>query len=320
MKRISMFGWVASLLVASILCLPASSVAQNHPIWTGVGSTLTVDESSAGKYQQGSGAIFRHSGTNVGTIEGRINITNPDDNGLPVQFECLQVCYTDPDANQPGTNRITVYIWRIGNLDGACCATQLVSYFSSNNFPGNASCQTQAVAIPAAYQIFDFANYTYFAYVAVYRSNSQYAPVFYSLRLTSGCGLVAPENPPEYWEDEGMEDPSFEGLLEGTGDASTAVWELEQPGGITNIVPNPTRLEAGIHFAVSHAGPASVAIHDVQGRRVRSLVDELLDAGSHLVSWDGKDTAGSDCPKGVYFVRYQDPDGQVYERKLIFTR
>jgi flagellar hook assembly protein FlgD len=47
----------------------------------------------------------------------------------------------------------------------------------------------------------------------------------------------------------------------------------------------------------------SVAVFDARGRCVRRLVEGLLRAGPHGVSWDGRDGAGRAVPGGVYFAR-----------------
>ena len=49
--------------------------------------------------------------------------------------------------------------------------------------------------------------------------------------------------------------------------------------------------------------PANVALYDVAGRRVRTLVDGDLDAGDHAVTWDGRDESGHTLSEGVYFLR-----------------
>ena len=68
------------------------------------------------------------------------------------------------------------------------------------------------------------------------------------------------------------------------------------------ITPNPSRAGFEIRFATSAAGPVSLTIYDPAGRRVRELLAEELQPGSHSVSWDGRDSAGRRCGRGVYFV------------------
>ena len=46
-----------------------------------------------------------------------------------------------------------------------------------------------------------------------------------------------------------------------------------------------------------------LGIYDVAGRRVRSLVDGEVPAGTMRVQWDGKDQAGSTARSGMYFAR-----------------
>jgi flagellar hook assembly protein FlgD len=33
-------------------------------------------------------------------------------------------------------------------------------------------------------------------------------------------------------------------------------------------------------------------IYNIHGQQVKTLVDEMLDAGRHIVNWDGSDRAG----------------------------
>jgi hypothetical protein len=46
-----------------------------------------------------------------------------------------------------------------------------------------------------------------------------------------------------------------------------------------------------------------LGIYDVAGRRVRSLIDDQLPAGTMRVHWDGKDQAGNAARTGMYFAR-----------------
>lgn len=47
----------------------------------------------------------------------------------------------------------------------------------------------------------------------------------------------------------------------------------------------------------------SLALYDVMGRRVRSLVDREMAAGSTEVTWDGRDQGGITVGTGMYFAR-----------------
>ncbi len=56
-------------------------------------------------------------------------------------------------------------------------------------------------------------------------------------------------------------------------------------------------------FALPEAGRADLAIYDVRGRLVRTLVEAELPAGEHTAYWDGRDARGAAASSGVYIVR-----------------
>ena len=62
-----------------------------------------------------------------------------------------------------------------------------------------------------------------------------------------------------------------------------------------------------------------LAIHDVQGRLVRVLVDEVLPTGQHAVEWDGRDGRGQELATGVYLSRLE-AGGEVRSRKLALVK
>jgi flagellar hook assembly protein FlgD len=56
-----------------------------------------------------------------------------------------------------------------------------------------------------------------------------------------------------------------------------------------------------------------LAIYDLAGHRVRTLVDGELAAGDQIISWDGRDQQGRSMASGVYF--YELAAGNQIERK-----
>jgi flagellar hook assembly protein FlgD len=68
-------------------------------------------------------------------------------------------------------------------------------------------------------------------------------------------------------------------------------------------------------FALPDAGRTVVAVHDVGGRLVRTLLRDDRPAGRHSVTWDGRDERGRIVPAGVYFVRLEA--GGVQESRTI---
>jgi hypothetical protein len=67
--------------------------------------------------------------------------------------------------------------------------------------------------------------------------------------------------------------------------------------------PNPFNPETEIRFALPAKGRVTLRIYNVLGAEVRTLVDELLESGSHRVLWNGKDNAGQPVVSGIYLYR-----------------
>jgi len=74
---------------------------------------------------------------------------------------------------------------------------------------------------------------------------------------------------------------------------------------LTQNVPNP--FQAGhsttIAYQLSAPSPVNLAIYSPAGRLVRVLVDGVLPAGRHQVTWDGHDGDGRRVGPGIYFVQ-----------------
>ena len=100
----------------------------------------------------------------------------------------------------------------------------------------------------------------------------------------------------------------------------TSVGDEFAPAALSNAYPNPCRRAATVAYTVSHGGRATVAVYDVAGHLVRTLLDEKLPAGaSGELTWDGTDGQGHECGSGVYFLRIDAP-GMSDARKIVVLR
>ena len=86
------------------------------------------------------------------------------------------------------------------------------------------------------------------------------------------------------------------------------------------MAPNPIGASGEIRFSLPAEGPVEVAIYDMAGRRVRAFIrGESLSAGSHMITWDGRDDRGAVLGNGIYFVRVQAA-GAVRTAKAVLMR
>lgn len=67
--------------------------------------------------------------------------------------------------------------------------------------------------------------------------------------------------------------------------------------------PNPFNPTTTIEYRVPHATEVALAVYNLLGERVRTLVDQPLPAGDHSVLWDGRDDSGHAVASGVYLYR-----------------
>lgn len=64
--------------------------------------------------------------------------------------------------------------------------------------------------------------------------------------------------------------------------------------------PNPFNPVTTISFSLPNASVARLDIYNIRGQRVATLVNELLDAGDHVITWDASNLAS-----GVYLYRLE---------------
>lgn len=80
--------------------------------------------------------------------------------------------------------------------------------------------------------------------------------------------------------------------------------------------PNPSSRSVDLSFAMPRAGSARLVMIDVGGRRVRMLADGPAGAGTHRVTWDGRDDEGRAVPAGLYWARVEAL-GQRATRRVV---
>ncbi|HET9327474.1 MAG TPA: FlgD immunoglobulin-like domain containing protein [Candidatus Eisenbacteria bacterium] len=85
------------------------------------------------------------------------------------------------------------------------------------------------------------------------------------------------------------------------------------------VAPTPSRSIAFLAYDLPTAGRVSIAVYDVAGRLVRSIVSETRPAGRHVASWDGRSSSGQPVSPGVYLARLER-EGEALTRRIILVR
>jgi hypothetical protein len=113
------------------------------------------------------------------------------------------------------------------------------------------------------------------------------------------------------------------GYFTGAGErpsASIARWS-DAPAGAPNgnsvvdafapeVAPNPFLASATVRYSLSQPGDVRLAIYDVNGARVTTLVETHQSAGVQTADWNGEDANGRRVAPGVYYADLRTPAGR----------
>lgn len=105
----------------------------------------------------------------------------------------------------------------------------------------------------------------------------------------------------------------------GINDANFAVGDVNAPRRelAMTAVPNPFNPATEIRFAVPVSGNVELRILDARGQLVQVLRNEVMQAGEHVVTWNGTDRSGRVVGSGVYFASLQSAAGGLSQKLLL---
>ncbi len=81
--------------------------------------------------------------------------------------------------------------------------------------------------------------------------------------------------------------------------------------------PNPFNPTTMISFSLPSAQHVTLEIYNVQGQKVRTLIDEVRGAGEHAIEWDATSYAGDRVASGIYFYRLTAGDYVVSKKMTL---
>jgi uncharacterized protein DUF4331/flagellar hook capping protein FlgD len=104
--------------------------------------------------------------------------------------------------------------------------------------------------------------------------------------------------------------------LQPVGTGAAASIRTGDADGLRFAGPHPGRV-AVLQYTLQNKGYVTLKVYDVQGRAVRTLVDQPAAAGSFRATWDGRSDDGGPAGKGVFFARLTHDGRVVDSRKLV---
>lgn len=81
--------------------------------------------------------------------------------------------------------------------------------------------------------------------------------------------------------------------------------------------PNPFNPETRIYYTLPENQDVKLIIYNVLGQQVRTLVSSAMNAGHHVVNWDGRNEAGQLVPSGLYFYRIKAGNNIASRRMML---
>ncbi|MBN1294516.1 MAG: T9SS type A sorting domain-containing protein, partial [Candidatus Latescibacteria bacterium] len=101
---------------------------------------------------------------------------------------------------------------------------------------------------------------------------------------------------------------TFVGLFRYTPDYDST--EITRQSNVPETVtlynhPNPFNPSTTIEFTLPESGFATITIYSLTGQKIREIEADFMPAGTHTLSWDGRDTSGNIVSSGIYITRLE---------------
>ncbi len=108
-------------------------------------------------------------------------------------------------------------------------------------------------------------------------------------------------------------------LTAGTHKVTASVQAVPENYVLDQNRPNPFNPTTDINYSVPADGHVKIAVYNVLGEEVKSLVDGVQEAGSRTVTWDGTDQEGNRVDSGIYFYKL-NAGGFTETRKMTLIK
>ena len=89
--------------------------------------------------------------------------------------------------------------------------------------------------------------------------------------------------------------------------------------GLLSNYPNPFNPSTTLRYWVESPSQVELTIHNLLGRKVKTLLNAVQPSGWHQIEWNGQDSRGEEMPTGVYIGILRSGSDQV-SRKLLLLR
>ncbi|MEF3695282.1 MAG: FlgD immunoglobulin-like domain containing protein [Candidatus Cloacimonadota bacterium] len=86
-----------------------------------------------------------------------------------------------------------------------------------------------------------------------------------------------------------------------------------------NNYPNPFNPSTTIAYSIPTTSNTTLRVYNIKGQVVKTLVNGVVEAGNHSITWNGRDDNGTSVASGVYFYRLSS-EGQTLTKKMVLSK
>jgi len=81
--------------------------------------------------------------------------------------------------------------------------------------------------------------------------------------------------------------------------------------------PNPFNHATQIHFSLKKPGNVKLTIFNIQGQKVKTLINGFRQAGTYKMIWEGTNQSGQFVASGLYFYQLTIPEAKITKKMLL---
>ncbi len=86
------------------------------------------------------------------------------------------------------------------------------------------------------------------------------------------------------------------------------------------VRPNPFNATAFINVEIPFDGDVELSAYDITGRKVKTIIGDELEMGSHSRIWRGSDDVGRALPSGIYYLKLKVNDEHTVTTKAVLLK
>lgn len=114
-----------------------------------------------------------------------------------------------------------------------------------------------------------------------------------------------PAETADYW----LEEMTTDGSVNWYGPACLSAADVLLALALDQNQPSPFNPRTTFRYSLPDAGHVRLALYDLRGALLATLVESEMEMGERTADWDGHDARGAAVPSGVYMARLETASG-----------